>query len=34
MAVSDIDMAQAATLQPIMQIAQERLHIPMEALEP
>ena len=34
MALSDIDIAQAATLKPIMQIAQERLHIPMEALEP
>ena len=34
MAPADIDMAPAATLQPIMQIAQERLHIPMEALEP
>ena len=34
MALSDIDIAQAATLMPIMQIAQERLHIPMEALEP
>ena len=34
MAPSDIEMAQAATLQPIMRIVQERLHIPMEALEP
>ncbi len=33
MAPPDIDMAQAATLQPIMQIAQERLHIPTETLE-
>ena len=34
MALSDIDIAQAATLQPIMQMAQERLHIPLMALEP
>jgi len=34
MALSDIEIAQAATLKPIMQIAQERLHIPLEALEP
>ena len=34
MALSDIDIAQAATLKPIMQMAQERLHIPLEALEP
>ncbi len=34
MALSDIDIAQAATLQPIMQMAQERLHIPLAALEP
>ena len=34
MALSDIDIAQAATLQPIMQMAQERLHIPLTALEP
>ena len=31
---SDIEIAQAATLKPIMQMAQERLHIPLEALEP
>jgi formate--tetrahydrofolate ligase len=34
MALSDIEIAQAATLKPIMQVAQERLHIPLEALEP
>ena len=34
MALSDIEIAQAATLKPIMQMAQERLHIPLEALEP
>ena len=34
MALSDIDIAQAATLQPIMQMAQERLNIPLTALEP
>jgi formate--tetrahydrofolate ligase len=34
MALSDIDIAQAATLQPILQMAQERLHIPLTALEP
>ena len=34
MALSDIDIAQAATLKPILQMAQERLHIPLEALEP
>ena len=34
MALSDIEIAQAATLKPIIQIAQERLHIPLEALEP
>ena len=32
--LSDIEIAQAATLKPIMQMAQERLHIPLEALEP
>ena len=34
MALSDIEIAQAATLKPIMQMAQERLHIPLDALEP
>ena len=34
MALSDIDIAQAATLQPILQMAQERLGIPAHALEP
>ena len=34
MALSDIDIAQAASLKPILQMAQERLHIPLEALEP
>ncbi|MCY7307286.1 MAG: formate--tetrahydrofolate ligase [Rhodoferax sp.] len=34
MALSDIDIAQAASLKPILQIAQERLRIPLEALEP
>ncbi len=34
MALSDIDIAQAAILKPILQMAQERLHIPLEALEP
>ncbi len=34
MALSDIDIAQAATLKPILQMAQDRLHIPLEALEP
>ena len=34
MAASDIDIAQAATLKPILQLAQERLRIPLEALEP
>jgi formate--tetrahydrofolate ligase len=34
MALSDIDIAQAATLLPIMQMAQDRLGIPPEALEP
>jgi len=33
-AASDIDIAQAATLKPILQLAQERLRIPLEALEP
>jgi len=31
---SDIEIAQAATLQPIIQMAQDRLGIPPEALEP
>lgn len=31
---SDIDIAQAATLKPISQIAQDRLGIPAESLEP
>ena len=31
---SDIEIAQAATLKPIIQLAQERLGIPPEALEP
>ncbi|MEP6971634.1 MAG: formate--tetrahydrofolate ligase, partial [Betaproteobacteria bacterium] len=34
MALSDIEIAQAATLLPIMQLAQDRLGIPAEALEP
>lgn len=34
MALSDIDIAQAATLLPIMQMAQDRLGVPPEALEP
>ncbi|MEY3124747.1 MAG: Formate--tetrahydrofolate ligase [Pseudomonadota bacterium] len=34
MALSDIDIAQAATLKPILQMAQDRLGIPPEALEP
>jgi formate--tetrahydrofolate ligase len=34
MALSDIEIAQAATLQPILQLAQDRLGIPPEALEP
>ena len=34
MALSDIEIAQAATLKPILQMAQDRLHIPLEALEP
>jgi formate--tetrahydrofolate ligase len=33
-ALSDIDIAQAATLQPILQLAQDRLRIPLDALEP
>ena len=31
---SDIEIAQAATLKPIIQMAQDRLGIPAEALEP
>jgi formate--tetrahydrofolate ligase len=31
---SDIEIAQAATLKPVLQLAQERLGIPLEALEP
>ena len=34
MALSDIEIAQAASLKPILQVAQERLKIPLEALEP
>ena len=34
MALSDIAIAQAATLKPVLQMAQERLGIPPEALEP
>ncbi len=34
MTLSDIDIAQAATLKPILQLAQDRLRIPLEALEP
>jgi formate--tetrahydrofolate ligase len=34
MVMSDIDIAQAATLVPIVRLAQERLGIPPEALEP
>ena len=34
MALSDIAIAQAATLRPIVQMAQDRLGIPPEALEP
>ncbi len=34
MALSDIDIAQAASLKPILQLAQDRLNIPLEALEP
>jgi formate--tetrahydrofolate ligase len=33
-ALSDIDIAQAASLVPVMQLARERLGIPAEALEP
>ncbi len=31
---SDIDIAQAATMRPILALAQERLHIPEDQLEP
>ena len=34
MALSDIEIAQAATLKPVLQMARERLGIPAEALEP
>ena len=34
MALSDIEIAQAATLKPIVRMAQDRLGIPPEALEP
>ena len=34
MALSDIEIAQAATLRPILLLAQDRLGIPPEALEP
>jgi formate--tetrahydrofolate ligase len=34
MALSDIEIAQAATMLPILQMAQDRLGIPPEALEP
>ncbi len=34
MAFSDIEIAQAATLKPVMQMAQDRLGIPPQALEP
>ena len=34
MALSDIEIAQAASLIPVMQLAKERLGIPAEALEP
>ena len=34
MALSDIDIAQASTLVPILQLAKDRLGIPAEALEP
>jgi len=33
-ALSDIDIAQAARLRPILQLAQDRLGIPLDALEP
>ena len=34
MALSDIEIAQAARLRPVLQMAQDRLDIPPEALEP
>ena len=34
MALSDIQIAQAATLKPVLPLAQERLGIPASALEP
>src|SRR5450756_1948528 len=34
LALSDIEIAQAATLKPILQLAQDRLGIPAQALEP
>ena len=34
MALSDIDIAQAARLRPILELGQDRLKIPLEALEP
>ena len=34
MALTDIQIAQAASLQPILPLAQERLDIPASALEP
>ena len=34
MVLSDIEIAQAATLKPIVQLAQDRLGIPAQALEP
>ena len=34
MALSDIEIAQAATLKPILQLGQDRLGIPAQALEP
>ena len=34
MALSDIQIAQASTLKPVLQMAQDRLGIPAEALEP
>lgn len=34
MALTDIEIAQAATLKPVLQMAQDRLGIPPEALEP
>jgi formate--tetrahydrofolate ligase len=32
--LSDIEIAQAATLKPVLQLAQDRLGIPLDALEP